>query len=148
MNKRQQGITLIEVLISMVLLSVSVIGMHHLHYSLVRQADEGLRHNEALQLAESQLHRWRLKIIHEGAGVSTNGEEVLLSEGRYYQLNWLQSTLDMGAGNQLHYVSVTVAWQQGTEQSGVAKVRQLQLKTACHTSLSSFQLSLSGEHVL
>ncbi len=128
-NFRQRGLSLIEVLISMVIIGVSVAGGSHLHMAVVRQSDNAFRSNEALQIAESQLAIWRLHIATNSSFISAE-ENTVEQDGRQYQLHRQEKTTAITANSQLRHITLTIRWTDGQ-----SNLKSLQFQTAQHISL-------------
>ncbi len=125
----QQGLSLIEVLISMVLIGVSVTGGSHLHTAVVRQSENAFRSNEALQIAESQLTIWRLQVATNSSFISAE-ENTIERDGRQYQLDRQEKTTVITDNSQLRHITLTISWADG-----LSNLKSLQFQTAQHISL-------------
>ncbi|MBF8998986.1 type IV pilus modification PilV family protein [Vibrio nitrifigilis] len=112
--KRHQGIGLIEVLVTMLLISLSVLGLMKSHLYLLQHQDAALVKQQAYQVAHEQLSEWQRQSYSE-----TWFDERLHSGHSVvdtYTMNWRVSPL-MNA--HLKLVELKVSWndKQFGEQS-------------------------------
>ncbi|WCE30366.1 type IV pilus modification PilV family protein [Vibrio sp. SCSIO 43137] len=117
----QQGFSFIEVLVTLLFVSVSVAGLSQLQISSARYADLANRKQTALYLAEAKLETFRayatvsgMKASNKKNGlfdlVKSGSEEQRLPEP--YQLNWVV-TERINSGGGIKKISLQVSWQDG-----------------------------------
>ena len=116
MNHKQRGLSLIEVLVSMTLISVTLLTLMKAHLYL-QQHSQYARHAIAAQaLAENKLQQWRLWQLPEVS------EDVWLQWGAGeeqvdgYVMSW---QVESQLGGLVKHVEMSVSWQErsGKEQS-------------------------------
>ena len=131
MSHNQRGISLIEVLVSMTLISVTLLTLMKAHLYLQQHSQYAHHVLEAQALADNQLQSWRMWQLAAtdesmwsqwGSGYQQVGD---------YQMRWqVQSHL----GDLVRQVDITVSWQ---ERNGASQsiTLQSQLSRAGHVSL-------------
>jgi type IV pilus modification protein PilV len=110
-GSRSKGFTLIEVLIALIILSVSLLALAGLMVTTTRNNSSGAHLTEAVTMAQDKLEELRVtrwETIPEGATM----DQALGSTGTSYARQWAVAT----AGN-LKTVTVTVTWADRMNRS-------------------------------
>ncbi len=107
-RKREQGgFTLIEVLVSLVLGAIAMIGVMALYRTQTNASSFSRRSTEATMLAEDQLERIRTQVSTGSATTSSLDETGKVVTGGVFT-----RTFDVTAGVNYDDVKVTVTWQE------------------------------------
>ncbi len=108
MNKRQQGSSLIEVLIALLVVSFSISGIVTLHININRMSTLAQNKHQALYLAESELEKIRLNAL------SGNISEASLSwVSEAFTLT--RTVMKHSALSYVMLVEVTVSWKDSSQ---------------------------------
>ena len=116
MNHKQRGLSLIEVLVSMTLISVTLLTLMKAHLYLQQHSQYARQAIAAQALAENKLQQWRLWQLPEVS------EDVWLQWGAGeeqvdgYVMSW---QVESQLGGLVKHVEMSVSWQErsGKEQS-------------------------------
>ncbi|SON50392.1 prepilin-type N-terminal cleavage/methylation domain-containing protein [Vibrio tapetis] len=134
-NKKQGGFSLIEVLISFLLLGVGVLGLLKMQSTLAVQSEYATRSLIALDLAQSKMQWFRTRSISGGdntiAFSSITDLSVTTLDG--YHLYW---KIEAGTGNTQHSIKriqVVSSWQDR-----FGKTQQVELESLL-SQYSEFQ---------
>ncbi|PWI34695.1 pilus assembly protein PilV [Vibrio albus] len=127
MTSRQRGVGLIEVLLSVVLISVGVVGLIKLQAYMDKKAEFAIKSTEALYLAEAKLEYFlsrsqdgadgTIQFDTIGSGSETTG---------VYTLNWTVSEpgLTPELNSALKVIEISASWKNRE-----AETESVQLKT-------------------
>ncbi len=122
---------MIEVLVSLLLVSIGGLGLLKLQVFIERQSDYALHSIEALRLAENQLEWFRTRGASDALSTVSSAQFSTITSGSYtagnYTLNW-QTTAEEGSSS-LKSVVMTATWQDRLEQTQSVEL---------HTMLSRF----------
>jgi prepilin-type N-terminal cleavage/methylation domain-containing protein len=73
-RQREQGFTMVELLVTMVLLSIILLGLAALQITTLRQASDSQRSGEALRIAEREIDVWRSVRLSQVSSNATSGD--------------------------------------------------------------------------
>ncbi|GAD75459.1 hypothetical protein VAZ01S_025_00540 [Vibrio azureus NBRC 104587] len=122
---------MIEVLVSLLLVSIGGLGLLKLQVFIERQSDYALHSIEALRLAENQLEWFRTRGASDALSTVSSAQFSTITSGSYtagnYTLSW-QATAEEGSSS-LKSVVMTATWQNRLEQTQSVEL---------HTMLSRF----------
>ena len=122
---------MIEVLVSLLLVSIGGLGLLKLQVFIERQSDYALHSIEALRLAENQLEWFRTRGASDALSTVSSAQFSTITSGSYtagnYTLSW-QATAEEGSSS-LKSVVMTATWQDRLEQTQSVEL---------HTMLSRF----------
>ncbi|AUI85448.1 type IV pilin [Vibrio azureus] len=131
MIRSSRGFSLIEVLVSLLLVSIGGLGLLKLQVFIERQSDYALHSIEALRLAENQLEWFRTRGASDALSTVSSAQFSTITSGSYtagnYTLSW-QATAEEGSSS-LKSVVMTATWQNRLEQTQSVEL---------HTMLSRF----------
>jgi prepilin-type N-terminal cleavage/methylation domain-containing protein len=112
--KKSKGFSLIEVLIALVILSISLLALAGLMVTTTRNNSFGGHLTEAVTFAQQRLEELRVApyntIVTPGAPVIQTG----VPSGTNYTINW---NVVQNADDSLRRVTMTVNWNDGTAHS-------------------------------
>ncbi|MCF7354243.1 prepilin-type N-terminal cleavage/methylation domain-containing protein [Vibrio sp. CK2-1] len=125
MISKQQGFSLIEVLITFIILIVGIMGLIKLQTYMERQADYAENSIKALHLAESQLEYFRTRSINGTDGTKPFSS---ISEGTHsfvsgaYTVEWTVSgSFPISGGVALKTIEIEAGWSnRWNERQSVA----------------------------
>jgi len=112
MRCKDQGFSLIEVLITFVLIGIGTLGLIKLQAYIEKQADYAISSVEALNLAEQKLEWFRTR----GATVNRSGFQVASYSG------------DIVSGSEIHG-QYTLTWKV-SELSGTGPIKAIDIETS------------------
>lgn len=138
--KNEKGFTLLEVIVSMLLFTIGVLGMMGLQVLATRGAVIGnnntvenyLAQSLAAQLEQLPMNAPALSTGSHGYGVSSDaclscancnvavdssGQCIASNVGNIYQVGWVVknvTTMNSGATNNLKSIAITISWANGT----------------------------------
>ena len=122
---------MIEVLVSLLLVSIGGLGLLKLQVFIERQSDYALHSIEALRLAENQLEWFRTRGASDALSTVSSAQFSTITSGSYtagnYTLSW-QATAEEGSSS-LKSMVMTATWQDRLEQTQSVEL---------HTMLSRF----------
>ncbi len=116
MRKRlrgQKGFTLIEVMISMIILSVALLALAGLQIISIRGNSFGGTMTEAITLARDRIEDFK----RDDWDNVVAGEDTQVVRGKSYARNWAIQPV-----GQTREVTVTVSWDNGNHQISVATI--------------------------
>jgi len=105
------GFSLIELLVALVILSVSLLGLASLMAMTTQTNSFGSHMTEATTFAQDRLEALR---VTPWANVTGNADQVTGATGMRYNRNWVVNT--NAAGN-LRTVTITITWNDRTNHS-------------------------------
>ena len=105
------GFSLIELLVALVILSVSLLGLASLMAMTTQTNSFGSHMTEATTFAQDRLEALR---VAPWANVTGNADQVIGATGMVYNRNWVVNT--NAAGN-LRTVTITITWNDRTNHS-------------------------------
>ena len=114
---RSKGFSLIEILIALVILSISLLALGGLMVTTTTNNSFGGHMTEAATFAQDQLENLRTS---SWANVVTDSNTISGSTGIIYTRNWTVSTLPNPSPppvDLLKTVSITVSWNDGMNRS-------------------------------
>jgi type IV pilus assembly protein PilV len=112
LSKKSKGFSLIEVLIAIVILSISLLGMASLMASATKYNASGGRLTEATTFAQDELEILR---ITPWTLIITNADTITVpNTERMYTRSWV---VVPNADNTLKTVTLTVSWSDGVAHS-------------------------------
>jgi len=115
-SKGSKGFSLIEVLIALVILSISLLGMASLMSTATKYNASGGRLTEATTLAQDKLET--LRITPWTQIVSSAADDVVVApNGTRYTRNWVVATNAVPPDDTLRAVAITVSWNDGVAHS-------------------------------
>ncbi|MGO1298399.1 MAG: type IV pilus modification PilV family protein [Vibrio sp.] len=107
-HRRQcEGVTLLEVLIVMMLISTATLGLLSLHQQMKAQSQLAAQWQNAEQLASVQLTRWRQQALTQGTKFAEQWQDGGQQQGVFF-LHW-KMTLPLG--QDCYVVQLDVDWQ-------------------------------------
>jgi type IV pilus assembly protein PilV len=138
--KKQDGFTLLEVVVSMLLFTIGVLGMMGLQVLATRGAVIGnnntvenyLAQSLASQLGQLTMNDPALSVGSHGYGASTDaclacancnglvdatGQCIANNQGNIYQVSWVVknvTTFNSGTANNLKSIAITISWANGS----------------------------------
>ncbi len=122
MHCKVQGFSLIEVLITFVLIGVGALGLIKLQAHIEQQADYAITSVEALNIAEQKLEWFRTRggeVNHSGSQVASFSEDVVSGSEHHgqYTLTWRVSELD--AAGSIKAIEIEASWldRQASKQA-------------------------------
>jgi prepilin-type N-terminal cleavage/methylation domain-containing protein len=113
-SKKPEGFSLIEVLIALVILSISLLALAGLMATTTKNNSYGGHLTEAVTFAQQRLEQFR---VTPYASVSTSPTPVIqtgVPSGIPYSLNWVVAP---NAGDTLRRITITVDWNDGIAHS-------------------------------
>ena len=111
---KSKGYTLIEVLVALVILSISLLGIASLMSSSTRYNASGGRLTEATTLAQDRLEKFR---ITPWVNVATGNDTIQGATGITYARAWTVVSNPAPPDDTLKTATVTVNWNDGTNHS-------------------------------
>jgi type II secretion system protein I len=111
MNKflKSNGFTLIEVLISLVILAISLLALAGLMTTTTRNNSFGGHMTEAATLAQDRLEELR---VTPWDNISSNNDQIQGATGIVYTRNW-----NVATNGNLRTVTITINWNDQTNRS-------------------------------
>ena len=106
-----KGYTLIEVLVALVILSISLLGIASLMSSSTRYNAFGGRLTEATTLAQDRLEKFRTT---PWANIATGNDTIQGATGITYARAWRVDAIPPPPDDTLKTATVTVNWNDGT----------------------------------
>lgn len=111
-RKRQQGgFTLVEVLVSLILSMIAMVGVIALYRTQTNASSFSRRNTEATMLAEDQLERLRTQNTVGSGSTSGLDESGKVAAGGIFTRSFNVAT-GAGAGSSYDEITVTVQWQE------------------------------------
>lgn len=107
------GFTLVEMLMAMLVMTVGLLGLLQSVQAAYRQTVEDRVRDEAVRLAEEQMHRWRWLPYDSFSGNSQTVARTIGGGTRTFQVT--RESLEMGAsgGRPARKLQVSVTWNIG-----------------------------------
>ena len=143
--RRQRGVTLVEALVALMVMSFGMVALVGLMSNLRRSGDLGKQRSEAMRLAQAELARLRsFSVIKEPAGAQPNildyETDIITLDARVqtpddsnttYQIKrWADSFIDQSVEPQAKTVQVVVDWKdRATTNADNREVQQVVLNT-------------------
>ncbi|USD66617.1 pilus assembly protein PilV [Vibrio sp. SCSIO 43136] len=118
---KQYGVGVLEVLISVALISIAALSLVSFQAYLVHQIDYVERSQKALFLAEAKLESFRLR--HSGSASFIGGYDFsTLTSGSEnvsggYSLTWLVSNGSGSVATSLKHIEISCSWTDGYQKS-------------------------------
>jgi prepilin-type N-terminal cleavage/methylation domain-containing protein len=113
-SKKTEGFSLIEVLIALVILSISLLALAGLMATTTRNNSYGGHLTEAVTFAQQRLEQFR---VTPYAALTTSLVPVTqtgIPSGIQYFLNWV---VVPNAGDTLRRITITITWNDGIDHS-------------------------------
>ena len=104
---KSSGFSLIEILIAIVILSISLLALAALMVTTTQSNSFGAHMSEATTFAQDMLERLR---VSPWANVVSGEDQVTGSTGINYDRNWMVSPNPPSPGDGLRTVTITVRW--------------------------------------
>ena len=108
---RSKGFSLVEVLIALLILSISLLALAGLMMTTTRNSSFGGHMTEASTFAQDKLEQLR---VSPWAGIASGNDTALGSTGITYTRTW--TVTPNGDGNQ-RWVTITLSWTDPTKNS-------------------------------
>lgn len=131
MSNKQQGFSLVEVLIAFLLIGIASLGLVKMQSYIEQRADFALNSNRALNLAEQKLEWFRtrgassaISTISVASFSSISSGSDLVSHSPYF-LRWSVSTPSASLSSSLKSISVTVEWNDRIGESQTVTVQSM-----------------------
>lgn len=135
MISKQRGFSLIEVLISFLILGVGSLGLIKLQIYMERKSDYAIQSIEALRLAENQLEWFRTRGASDALSTISTASFASIATGSSaigtYALDWQVPATSVSGS--LKTIMITSSWQDQTGET-----QQIELKTMI-SSYSEFE---------
>lgn len=135
MISKQRGFSLIEVLISFLILGIGSLGLIKLQIYMERKSDYAIQSIEALRLAENQLEWFRTRGASDALSTISTASFASIATGSSasgtYTLDWQVPSPSVSGS--LKTIIITSSWQ---DQAG--ETQQIELKTMI-SSYSEFE---------
>ncbi|MGR5069946.1 type IV pilus modification PilV family protein [Vibrio alfacsensis] len=126
MISKQQGFSLIEILISFLLLGVGALGLTTLQIYMERKSDYAIQSMEALRLAENQLEWFRTRGASAALSTISTASFASISTGSSvigsYTVQWDVPAATVSGS--LKTITITSSWQDRTGET-----QSVELKT-------------------
>ncbi|MGR5207930.1 type IV pilus modification PilV family protein [Vibrio sp. PNB23_22_6] len=126
MISKQQGFSLIEILISFLLLGVGALGLTKLQIYMERKSDYAIQSMEALRLAENQLEWFRTRGASAALSTISTASFASISTGSSvigsYTVQWDVPAATVSGS--LKTITITSSWQDRTGET-----QSVELKT-------------------
>jgi len=120
LHRNNQGFTLVELFIAILLFAIGIVGVAKLQMAAVASNSFSMQVTEALNVAENQIE-WMRNLPYasstfgvDSTGVSTHvGGTTVSDTGREYDTSWtVENLTTSGVGSNSRIVTVRVAWQE------------------------------------
>ncbi|PNQ59845.1 type IV pilus modification PilV family protein [Vibrio sagamiensis] len=122
-----RGLSLIEVLVSLVLISIGALGLIKLQVFIERKSDYALHSIEALRLAENKLEWFRTRGASDALSTVSSAQFATLTADSFksgqYTVSWQVSSERSSAS--LKSVVITSHWQDRTGQQQSLELRTM-----------------------
>ena len=112
--KKSNGFSLIEVLIALVILSISLLALAGLMVQSTRNSSWGSHMTEAATLAQDRLERFRAVRPQTDIPEGANNDQVPADSGIVYTRTW---TVTTNATSTLRTITITVTWTDSIPHS-------------------------------
>lgn len=126
MTSKQQGFSLIEVLISFLLLGIGALGLTKLQIYMERKSDYAIQSIEALRLAENQLEWFRTRGASDALSTISTASFASITTGSFvsgsYTVQW-DVPVPTVSGS-LKTITITSSWQDR-----MGETQSVELKT-------------------
>ncbi len=135
MRRRQQGIALIEAMVSLLILSLGALGFIGMHLQLRANADVARQRGEAVRIAQQDMERLRLFRSLDSLASTTlywGGADETKWDASFRTASGTSTggTITDGGGNTLYAVNTTYTITRGVTTSNTADYKELQVKVA------------------
>jgi type IV pilus assembly protein PilV len=111
---KSRGFSLIEILIAIVILSISLLALASLMVTTTQNNSFGGHMTEATTFAQDMLERLR---VSPWENVVSNADQVTGSTGINYDRNWVVSPNPTSPDDTLRTVSMTINWNDKVDHS-------------------------------
>jgi len=111
---KSRGFSLIEILIAIVILSISLLALASLMVTTTQNNSFGGHMTEATTFAQDMLERLR---VSPWENVVSNADQVTGSTGINYDRNWVVSPNPTSPDDTLRTVSITINWNDKVDHS-------------------------------
>lgn len=111
---KSRGFSLIEILIAIVILSISLLALASLMVTTTQNNSFGGHMTEATTFAQDMLERLR---VSPWENVVSNADRVTGSTGINYDRNWVVSPNPTSPDDTLRTVSITINWNDKVDHS-------------------------------
>jgi type IV pilus modification protein PilV len=114
LSKKSKGFSLIEVLVALVILSISLLALAGLMVQSTKNSSWGSHLTEAATLAQDILERLRAVRPQTDIPEGTNNDQVIAASGVTYTRTW---TVTTNVDSTLRNISITVTWTDSVPHS-------------------------------
>jgi type IV pilus modification protein PilV len=114
LSKKSKGFSLIEVLVALVILSISLLALAGLMVQSTKNSSWGSHLTEAATLAQDILERFRAVRPQTDIPEGTNNDQVTAASGVTYTRTW---TVTTNGDSTLRNISITVTWTDSIPHS-------------------------------
>jgi type IV pilus assembly protein PilV len=113
-STNSRGFSLIEILIAIVILSISLLALAALMVTTTQNNSFGAHMSEATTFAQDMLERLR---VSPWANVMSGADQVTGSTGINYDRNWVVSPNPITPNDTLRTVTITINWNDKVDHS-------------------------------
>lgn len=114
LSNKSKGFSLIEILVALVILSISLLALAGLMVQSTKNSSWGSHLTEAATLAQDILERFRAVRPQTDIPEGTNNDQVTAASGVTYTRTW---TVTTNGDSTLRNISVTVTWTDSVPHS-------------------------------
>jgi type IV pilus modification protein PilV len=114
LSKKSKGFSLIEVLVALVILSISLLALAGLMVQSTKNSSWGSHLTEAATLAQDILERFRAVRPQTDIPEGTNNDQVTAASGVTYTRTW---TVTTNGDSTLRNITITVIWTDSVPHS-------------------------------
>ena len=114
LSKKSKGFSLIEVLVALVILSISLLALAGLMVQSTKNSSWGSHLTEAATLAQDILERFRGVRPQTDIPEGTNSDQVTAASGIRYTRTW---TVTTNGDSTLRNITITVTWTDSIPHS-------------------------------
>ncbi|EGQ8140179.1 type IV pilus modification PilV family protein [Vibrio cholerae] len=130
MRNKQGGFSLIEVMISFVLIGVGALGLVKLQAYIEQRADFAMHSIEALNLAEQKLEKFRTRGVSSAVPAMPITSYAAISSGRdvshpFYTLSWAVSNAPGTLSSALKTIHIEASWKDRNGETQSVELRTM-----------------------